>query len=77
MESHLQRQAQLYIIQIIMIQKKEYSQKIELIEQVKKNPVLYIDLVAKGTVDEKIIQSLRNKINIAREISGEELVTWI
>jgi SNF2 family DNA or RNA helicase len=42
-----------------------------------KNPVLYIDLVAKGTVDEKIIQSLRNKINIAREISGEELVTWI
>ena len=25
-----------------------------------KNPVLYIDLVAKGTVDEKIIQSLRN-----------------
>jgi SNF2 family DNA or RNA helicase len=34
-----------------------------------KNPVLYIDLVAKGTVDEKI--------NIAREISGEELVTWI
>jgi SNF2 family DNA or RNA helicase len=42
-----------------------------------KNSVLYIDLVAKGTVDEKIIQSLRNKINIAREISGEELVTWI
>ena len=42
-----------------------------------KNPVPYIDLVAKGTVDEKIIQSLRNKINIAREISGEELVTWI
>jgi SNF2 family DNA or RNA helicase len=42
-----------------------------------KNPVLYIDLVAKGTVDEKIIQSLRNKINIAREISGEELSTWI
>ena len=42
-----------------------------------KKPVLYIDLVAKGTVDEKIIQSLRNKINIAREISGEELVTWI
>ena len=42
-----------------------------------KNPVLYIDLVAKGTVDEKIIQSLRNKVNIAKEISGEELSTWI
>ena len=41
------------------------------------NKVLYIDMVAKGTVDEKIIQSLRNKGNIAKEISGEELVTWI
>ena len=42
-----------------------------------KNPVLYIDLVAKKTVDEKIIQALRNKVNIAREISGEELSKWI
>ena len=42
-----------------------------------KNPVLYIDLVSKGTVDEKIIKSLRNKVNIAREISGEELSKWI
>jgi len=42
-----------------------------------KNAVLYIDLVAKGTVDEKIIQSLRNKVSIAKEISGEELSTWI
>ena len=42
-----------------------------------KNKVLYIDLVAKGTVDDKIIQSLRNKVNIAKEISGEELITWI
>ena len=41
------------------------------------NKVLYIDLVTKGTVDEKIIQSLRNKVNIAKEISGEELSTWI
>ena len=42
-----------------------------------KNKVLYIDLVTKGTVDEKIIQSLRNKVNIAKEISGEELSSWI
>ena len=42
-----------------------------------KNKVLYIDLVAKGTVDEKIIQSLRNKVNIANEINGEELISWI
>ena len=42
-----------------------------------KNKVLYIDLVAKGTVDDKIIKSLRNKVNIAKEISGEELSSWI
>ena len=42
-----------------------------------KNAVLYIDMVAKGTVDDKIIKSLRNKVNIAKEISGEELSTWI
>ena len=42
-----------------------------------KNKVLYIDLVAKGTVDDKIIKSLRNKVNIAKEINGEELSTWI
>ena len=41
------------------------------------NKVAYIDLVAKGTVDEKIIQSLKNKVNIAKEISGEELISWI
>ena len=42
-----------------------------------KNAVLYIDMVAKGTVDDKIIKSLRNKVNIAKEISGEELSKWI
>jgi len=41
------------------------------------NKVLYIDLVAKGTIDVKIIRSLRNKVNIAKEISGEELIAWI
>jgi hypothetical protein len=60
-----------------MIWKKEYNQKIELIVLGKKMQCLYIDLVAKGTVDEKIIKSLRNKVNIAKEISGEELSNWI
>jgi len=41
------------------------------------NPVLYIDMVAKKTVDEKIIKALKNKVNIAKEISGEELSEWI
>ena len=42
-----------------------------------KNKVNYIDLVAPKTVDEKIIKALRNKVNIAKEISGEELSEWI
>jgi len=42
-----------------------------------KNKVNYIDLVSPKTVDEKIIKALRNKVNIAKEISGEELSEWI
>ena len=42
-----------------------------------KNKVTYIDLIAEDTVDEKIVKSLRNKINIASEIMGEELKSWI
>ena len=42
-----------------------------------KHKVNYIDIVAEDTVDEKIVQSLRNKINIASQIMGEELRSWI
>jgi len=42
-----------------------------------KNKVTYIDLIAEDTVDEKIVKSLRNKVNIATEIMGEELKEWI
>ena len=42
----------------------------------KKN-VTYIDIMADKTVDEKIVKSLRDKINIASEVLGEELRTWI
>jgi len=42
----------------------------------KKN-VTYIDLIAEDTVDEKIVRSLRKKINIASEVMGEELRDWI
>jgi len=42
----------------------------------KKN-VTYIDLIAEDTVDEKIVKSLRKKINIASEVLGEELRDWI
>jgi hypothetical protein len=30
-----------------------------------------------GTVDEHIVKSLRNKINIAGEVLGEKLKEWI
>jgi SNF2 family DNA or RNA helicase len=42
-----------------------------------KNIVTYIDLIAEKTVDERIVKALRNKIDIANEIMGEELVDWI
>ena len=40
-------------------------------------PVTYVDILAEETVDEKIVKSLRKKINIASEVLGEELRTWI
>jgi SNF2 family DNA or RNA helicase len=42
----------------------------------KKN-VTYIDIIAEDTVDDKIVKSLRKKINIASEVLGEELRAWI
>jgi SNF2 family DNA or RNA helicase len=42
-----------------------------------KNNVTYVDLIAEGTIDERIVKSLRNKINIANEIMGEDLKNWI
>ena len=39
--------------------------------------VTYIDLITEDTVDEKIVEALRNKINIASEVMGEELKKWI
>ena len=42
----------------------------------KKN-VTYIDIIAEDTVDDKIVKSLRKKINIASEVLGEDLRAWI
>jgi len=39
--------------------------------------VTYIDIIAEETVDNKIVKSLRKKINIASEVMGEELKKWI
>ena len=42
----------------------------------KKN-VTYIDIICEDTIDEKIVKALRDKINIASEVLGEELKAWI
>jgi SNF2 family DNA or RNA helicase len=42
-----------------------------------KKSVTYVDLIAEDTVDEKIVKALRDKINIASEVLGEDLKDWI
>ena len=42
-----------------------------------KKSVTYIDLLAEETIDEKIVKALRNKMNIATKITGDELKQWI
>jgi len=42
-----------------------------------KKSVTYVDIMADDTVDEKIVKALRRKINIASEVLGEELRSWI
>ena len=39
--------------------------------------VTYVDLVAEGTVDEKIIGALRNKINLSSQITGDDYKEWL
>ena len=39
--------------------------------------VTYIDIIAKGTIDEKIVKSLRNKINLATQVLGEDVKKWL
>jgi len=37
----------------------------------------YIDIIAEDTVDEKIVNALRKKVDIASKVMGEELKAWI
>lgn len=41
------------------------------------NKVTYVDLVCRKTVDEVIIKALRNKINIATQILGDDPKKWL
>jgi len=58
------------------LEKRQQSEaRIDRIGQ--KKPMTYIDILAEDTIDEKIVKSLRKKVNIATEIMGEELKEWI
>ena len=58
------------------LEKRQKSEaRIDRIGQEK--PMTYIDIIAEGTVDEKIVKSLKKKVNIASEVMGEELKAWI
>ena len=41
------------------------------------NKVTYIDIIAYKTVDEKVLQALRNKINLASVVLQENVTDWI
>jgi len=41
------------------------------------NQVLYTDWIAEGTVDEKIVESLRSKFGVASQITGDRLKDWL
>jgi SNF2 family DNA or RNA helicase len=52
------------------LEKRQQSEaRIDRIGQEK--PMTYIDIIAEGTVDEKIVKALRTKVNIATEVMGE------
>ena len=58
------------------LEKRQQSEaRIDRIGQ--KKPMTYIDIIAEKTVDEKIVKSLRKKVNIATQVMGEELKDWI
>ena len=39
--------------------------------------VTYIDLISPGTIDEIVLTALRNKINIASTVLGEDVRDWL
>lgn len=39
--------------------------------------VTYVDLICPRTVDEKIVQALKDKIDIATQVMGEEIKQWL
>ena len=42
-----------------------------------RNNVTYIDLITEGTIDERIVEALRNKIEIGAKVLGEQAKEWL
>jgi len=42
-----------------------------------KEHVTYIDLIAEGTIDERIVKALRDKMDVASVVMGEDLKEWL
>jgi SNF2 family DNA or RNA helicase len=58
------------------LEKRQQSEaRIDRIGQTKK--MTYIDIMSQDTIDEHIVKALRNKVNIANKIMGEEYKEWI
>jgi len=58
------------------LEKRQQSEaRIDRIGQTKK--MTYIDIISQDTIDERIVKALRNKVNIANAIMGEEYKEWI
>ena len=58
------------------LEKRQQSEaRIDRIGQTR--PMTYIDILCEDTVDERIVKSLRKKVDIATQIMGEELKDWI
>ena len=58
------------------LEKRQQSEaRIDRIGQTK--PMTYIDIICEDTVDTRIVKALRKKVDIATQIMGEELKSWI
>ena len=58
------------------LEKRTQSEaRIDRIGQTK--PMTYIDIISEDTVDDRIVLALRKKQNIASQIMGEEIKSWI
>ena len=58
------------------LEKRQQSEaRIDRIGQTK--PMTYIDIIAEDTIDDRIVKALRNKVNIANTIMGENVKEWI